>query len=61
MKTRYLSTGLVAAVMLTLTACTTVNPYTEQQQSSKASIGPGIGAVSGTLIGAMKEIGRAHV
>jgi len=54
MKTKYLSTGLIATLMLTLTACTTINPYTEQQQTSKAAIGAGIGAVGGAIIGAMK-------
>jgi len=54
MKTRYLSIGVVAALLLSLTACTTVNPYTEQQQTSKAAIGAGIGAVGGAIIGAMK-------
>jgi len=54
MKTRILSTGLVAILMLTLTACTTINPYTEQQQTSKAAMGAGMGALSGALIGAMK-------
>ncbi len=53
MKTRILSTGLVAILMLTLTACTTINPYTEQQQTSKAAMGAGMGALSGALIGAM--------
>jgi len=54
MKTKYLSTGLIATLMLTLAACTTINPYTEQQQTSKAAMGAGIGAVGGAIIGAMK-------
>ena len=32
-------------------ACTTVNPYTEEKQVSKAAVGAGIGAVSGAMIG----------
>ncbi len=41
--------GLVAGSV----GCTTVNPYTNEQQTSKAAIGAGVGAVSGALIGAM--------
>jgi len=31
--------------------CTTVNPYTREQQTSKASIGAGVGAVAGAVVG----------
>ncbi len=41
--------GLVAGSV----GCTTVNPYTNEQQTSNAAIGAGIGAVGGALIGAM--------
>lgn len=34
-----------------LTGCSTVNPYTEQKQTSKLAIGAGIGAASGAVIG----------
>jgi outer membrane protein OmpA-like peptidoglycan-associated protein len=34
-----------------ITACSTVNPYTEEKQTSKAAIGAGIGAASGAVIG----------
>lgn len=40
----------VAAVALSLGACT-VNPYTGEQQVSKAAIGAGIGVASGAVIG----------
>jgi len=43
--------ALVAA--LTFTSCTTVNPYTGQQQTSKTLQGGAVGALSGALIGAM--------
>jgi len=46
--------GSCAATFFILTGCTTVNPYTNEQQTSKAAIGAGIGAVGGALIGAMK-------
>jgi outer membrane protein OmpA-like peptidoglycan-associated protein len=42
-----LALGLVWLV----TACSTVNPYTEQKQTSKLAVGAGIGAASGALIG----------
>lgn len=40
---------LGAAVMLS--ACSTINPYTGEKQTSKTSSGAAIGAVSGALIG----------
>lgn len=42
---------LLIIVVFTLTACSTVNPYTEEKQTSKAAIGAGIGAASGAVIG----------
>jgi outer membrane protein OmpA-like peptidoglycan-associated protein len=42
---------LLVFVVFTLTACSTVNPYTEEKQTSKAAIGAGIGAASGAVIG----------
>ncbi len=44
-------TVLIVAILFTIAACTTVNPYTEQKQTSKAAIGAGIGAASGAVIG----------
>lgn len=44
----------VAVVLLSsfaLSACTTVNPYTNQSQTSKAAIGAGIGALAGAVVG----------
>lgn len=38
-------------VVFTFTACSTVNPYTEEKQTSKVAIGAGIGAASGAVIG----------
>ena len=47
-------TGIAAGLMFTLAGCTTVNPYTQEQQTSKAAMGAGAGAVTGAIIGAMK-------
>jgi len=54
MKTRRLTIAMAATLMVVLSACTTINPYTEQQQTSNAMKGAGIGAVSGAIIGAMR-------
>lgn len=43
--------AIILAVLFTLSACSTVNPYTEEKQVSKAAIGAGIGAASGAFIG----------
>jgi len=34
-----------------LSACTTINPYTNETQTSKATIGAGVGALAGAVIG----------
>ncbi len=54
MNTRKLSTVLIIGLLTTVVGCTTVNPYTEQQQTSKAVIGAGTGAIAGAIIGAMR-------
>lgn len=46
-----LSTALLAG-------CTSVNPYTGQQQTSDASIGTGIGAIGGAAVGAIAGGGK---
>ena len=46
---KFLSSLLL--VVFFLVACSTVNPYTEEKQTSKAAIGAGIGAASGAVIG----------
>jgi outer membrane protein OmpA-like peptidoglycan-associated protein len=38
-------------LFLAITACSTINPYTEEKQASKSAIGAGIGAASGAVIG----------
>ena len=47
--TRY--TALTVAVLFALVGCTTVNPYTQEKQTSKLAVGAGIGAASGAVIG----------
>lgn len=41
----------VVCAAFSLTACTTVNPYTEEKQPSKLAIGAGVGAAGGAVIG----------
>jgi outer membrane protein OmpA-like peptidoglycan-associated protein len=43
--------ALMTCLVFALSACTTVNPYTEEKQASKLAIGAGIGAASGAVIG----------
>ena len=45
--------SLLMGALFLVTACATVNPYTDEKQVSKLSIGAGIGAVSGAMIGYM--------
>ncbi|HUJ19243.1 MAG TPA: OmpA family protein [Nitrospirota bacterium] len=42
----------VSASLIALPACTTVNPYTEEKQTSKAAEGATIGGVVGAILGA---------
>ena len=43
--------SLFICLVFVLAACSTVNPYTEEKQTSKLAIGAGIGAAGGALIG----------
>ena len=52
MKNRKLAIGLAASLTFAMAGCTTVNPYTQEQQTSKAAIGAGVGAVTGAIVGA---------
>ena len=52
MKTlQQLSTTAVFFLLITLVACTTINPYTGEKQVSKATIGAGAGAAAGAVVG----------
>jgi len=48
------------ALLLGLSACTT-NPYTGEEEASKAGLGAGIGAVAGGLIGAIAGDNRESI
>lgn len=52
MKSKFLQfTALSICLLFAFSACSTVNPYTEEKQTSKLAIGAGIGAASGAVIG----------
>lgn len=42
---------LIIAIVIGLTACTSIDPYTGQQKTSNTAKGAGVGAVTGALIG----------
>jgi outer membrane protein OmpA-like peptidoglycan-associated protein len=44
---------------IVLTACTTVNPYTQEKQTSKATGGAAIGGIAGAILGAATA-GKGH-
>lgn len=48
-KLSYLLVILFTAI--TITSCTTINPYTGEEQTSKAAIGAGAGAAAGAVVG----------
>jgi outer membrane protein OmpA-like peptidoglycan-associated protein len=46
----------MAAMLVTfVSACTTVNPYTREQQTSKVAKGAGIGAAAGAVVGLLTK------
>ncbi|MBT8340914.1 MAG: OmpA family protein [Desulfatitalea sp.] len=50
-KTNNRSTAAVICLVFLMSACSTVNPYTGEKQTSKLAIGAGVGAAGGALIG----------
>ncbi len=42
---------IATCAALTLSACTTINPYTNEKQTSKATIGAATGAIAGAVVG----------
>jgi outer membrane protein OmpA-like peptidoglycan-associated protein len=48
---RQLKLGAIIAGVTLLAACTTINPYTGEQQRSKATTGAAVGAAVGALVG----------
>ena len=53
MKHRHILIASLAIGSLTLSSCTTVNPYTGEEQVSKTSRNAAIGAISGGILGAV--------
>jgi outer membrane protein OmpA-like peptidoglycan-associated protein len=47
--------GVAAMLLTVVSACTTVNPYTREQQTSKAAKGAGIGAAAGAVVGLLTK------
>lgn len=55
MQIRLVRSTVVAAVVLAFGACSTVNPYTQETQTSKAAKGAGIGAAAGAVVGLLTK------
>jgi outer membrane protein OmpA-like peptidoglycan-associated protein len=55
MVNRCLKVAVTAAVLIGVAACTTTNPYTREQQTSKAAKGAGIGAAAGAVVGLLTK------
>jgi len=55
MVNRLLKVAVTAAVLIGIAACTTVNPYTRETQTSKAAKGAGIGAAAGAVVGLLTK------
>ena len=50
-----LKVAVTAAVVIGVAACTTVNQYTRETQTSKAAKGAGIGAAAGAVVGLLTK------
>ena len=55
MVNRFVKVAVTAAVLVGVAACTTVNPYTRETQTSKAAKGAGIGAAAGAVVGLLTK------
>jgi outer membrane protein OmpA-like peptidoglycan-associated protein len=55
MKIRLVKMAAVAMAVLSVAACTTVNPYTRETQTSSAVKGAGIGAAAGAVVGLLTK------
>ena len=55
MANRFFKLAVTAAVLLGVAACSTINPYTQEQQTSKAAKGAGIGAAAGAVVGLLTK------
>jgi outer membrane protein OmpA-like peptidoglycan-associated protein len=47
--------AMAAVLVAFVSACTTVNPYTREQQTSKVAKGAGIGAAAGAVVGLLTK------
>jgi outer membrane protein OmpA-like peptidoglycan-associated protein len=54
-KTSSARAAVVAAVALSIAACSTINPYTQEKQTSNAAMGAGIGAAAGAVVGLLTK------
>lgn len=43
----------IASIAMAMSSCTSTNPYTGQQQTSRTTIGAGVGAAGGAIVGAL--------
>ena len=55
MVNRFVKVAVTAAVLVGVAACSTTNPYTREQQTSKAAKGAGIGAAAGAVVGLLTK------
>jgi outer membrane protein OmpA-like peptidoglycan-associated protein len=53
--------GVAIALLLGVTGCATTNPYTGEQETSKATKGAGIGALAGAIAGAIAGDNRKSI
>jgi outer membrane protein OmpA-like peptidoglycan-associated protein len=52
---RFLKVAVIAAALIAVAGCETVNPYTRETQTSKAAKGAGIGAAAGAAVGLLTK------
>jgi len=55
MVNRFLKVAVVAGAVFAVAGCETVNPYTQETQTSKAAKGAGIGAAAGAVVGLLTK------
>lgn len=55
MVNRFAKLAVIGTVMMGVAACSTINPYTGEQQTSKAAKGAGIGAAAGAVAGLLTK------
>jgi outer membrane protein OmpA-like peptidoglycan-associated protein len=55
MVNRFLKVAVIAAALFAVAGCETVNPYTQETQTSKAAKGAGIGAAAGAVVGLLTK------